>query len=725
MSTSNLEIWGGLECTINRVGDNFIDQLAYGDIYNNPRIDEIAALGIRKLRFPILWERHQPERDAPIDWSWTETQLARLTEKGVDPIAGLVHHGSGPAFTDLLDPQFPEMLADYARKVAEKFPSITYYTPVNEPLTTARFSGLYGLWYPHGRSDRSFLEALLNQLEGVVRAMRAIREINPAAKLVQTEDLGKTYCTPGLAYQAKFENERRWLTFDILCGRLTEKHKLWKYFIRKGITAERLQFFIDNPCVPDLFGFNHYVTSERFLDQDYRAYPRHLWGGNRKHRYVDTEAARSDIGEPHGLKILLGEAWERFGKPMAITEIHLHCHREEQIRWFKYVYDAAREVAAGGIDLKAVTAWALFGATGWDKLLTQPGGAYEPGVFDLRGGGTRETALTSYIRSLTRSDLFRKAHITDQVGWWRRPVRFVHRAAPGPEPAIGSPREKLLLIIGRRGTLGQAFARMCAHRAIPYRLLSRQDCDIADLSSVEAIIERHRPWAIINAAGYVRVDDAEEDADRCFRENTTGPVNLASACQRAGVQLVTFSSDLVFDGLKGEPYVEADAVNPLNVYGQSKARSEAGVLQENPSALVIRTSAFFGPWDQYNFMHWVDRNLEIGVPSTVASDILVSPTYVPDLVHATLDLLIDEEKGIWHLANQGAVTWEDLARIAARRRRAKKGLVQAIPSTDFHYPAPRPLYSVLGSERGALLPSLDNALERYFAEKQQVAVLQD
>ncbi|MDB5252723.1 MAG: dTDP-4-dehydrorhamnose reductase [Flaviaesturariibacter sp.] len=725
MRTSNLEIWGGLECTINRVGDQFIDQLEWGNVYENPRVDEIAALGIRKLRFPILWERHQPSPGGPINWDWTQAQVAGFADKGIEIIAGLVHHGSGPAYTNLLDPDFPKLLAAYARQVAEKFPSINYYTPVNEPLTTARFSGLYGLWYPHARNDRSFLEALLNQLEGVVLSMSAICEVNPAAKLVQTEDLGKTYSTPGLAYQATFENERRWLTFDILCGRLTPKHKLWKYFIRKGISAERLQFFIDHPCVPDLFGFNHYVTSERFLDQDYRAYPRHLWGGNRKHRYVDTEAARSDVREPHGISVLLQEAWQRYQQPIAITEVHLHCHREEQIRWFKYVYDAACASADNGVGITAVTAWALLGSTGWNNLLTKPGGVYEPGVFDLRGGRLRPTALTSYIKSMTTSEPFRLSHMTDHQGWWKRPVRFVHKPAPDLQPVASASPERLLLIIGRNGTLGRAFARVCAHRAIPYRLLGRQDCDIADIASVEAAIDQFRPWAIINAAGYVRVDDAEQDAERCFRENTTGPANLGIACQRKGVQLVSFSSDLVFDGVKGTPYVESDTVNPLNIYGRSKANSEAELARVNPAALVIRTSAFFGPWDDYNFLHWVDQNLRLGVPSPAASDLIVSPTYVPDLVHATLDLLIDEERGIWHLANEGAISWADLAKLAARKRKAPRSLVQQLPASAFNYPAMRPRYSVLGSERATLLPSLDNAIERYFAEKQQVAVLQD
>ena len=226
----NPEIWGGIESTINRIENDFNDQLEYSKHYYRPNdIDAITDLGIKKIRYPILWERHQPSKNETINWDWVESQLLKFREKNIDVIAGLVHHGSGPAYTNLLDSQFPFLLAEYARKVAEKFPWIKYYTPVNEPLTTARFSGLYGLWYPHKKDDKSFVQMLLNELKGIVLSMKAIKEINPDAQLIQTEDLGKTYSTPRLKYQADFENERRWLTYDLLCGRVNKDHPLAYY----------------------------------------------------------------------------------------------------------------------------------------------------------------------------------------------------------------------------------------------------------------------------------------------------------------------------------------------------------------------------------------------------------------------------------------------------------------------------------------------------------------
>lgn len=713
---NELELWGGIECTINRVNKDFFDQLEYAGHYGRPNdIAILAETGIQRLRYPVLWEAHQPQKNSVIDWTSTSERLSALKHKNVDIIAGLVHHGSGPAFTDLLDPQFPYLLAAYAQKVAAQFPWITYYTPVNEPLTTARFSGLYGFWYPHKKNDKPFLKMLLNEIKGTVLSMQAIRKINPSAQLVQTEDLGKTYSTKTLKYQADFENHRRWLTYDLLCGMVTPKHKLWKYFLKKGITKEELNFFIENRCVPDVFGFNHYLTSERFLDGRLNRYPKHTHGGNGKHLYADVEAARIEMKEEWGVKILLKEAWERYKKPIAVTEVHLHCHREDQLRWFKHVWTACKELKTEGVDVKAATAWAMLGSYGWNKLLTEPSGDYEPGVFDVRAGTPRPTALASFIKQETQ--VSRLQLLSIDKGWWQRPARFFHKPillqnTVNYIPECSSP----VLIIGKNGTLGRAFAKCCGERAIAYRLLSREDCNICTDESIQAAIDKHKPWAIINTAGYVRVDDAEREFDKCFYDNTRGAENLAIAATQHGLKYISFSSDLVFDGSKNAPYVEDDATSPLNIYGRTKAQAEEAILKVNPDALVIRTSAFFGPWDEYNFAHYVRRNLLNEENISVAKDVTISPTYIPDLVHASLDLLVDDEKGIWHLVNHGELTWADLANEIADRFNLNRKYINPVLNEELNLPAKRPLYSVLTSNRGIMLPKLEDALKRYTEE---------
>lgn len=272
-----------------------------------------------------------------------------------------------------------------------------------------------------------------------------------------------------------------------------------------------------------------------------------------------------------------------------------------------------------------------------------------------------------------------------------------------------------ILITGATGTLGSAFARMCERRHLAYRIVSRAEMDVTDHASIKAAIARHRPWAIINAAGYVKVDQAEVDVNRCRRENTLCPTLLALACIRDKVRFVTFSSDLVFDGKTDRPYIESDLVAPLGVYGRSKVDAERCVLDTDPDALVIRTSAFFGPWDRHNFISKALDALDNGHLFAAASDVTISPTYVPDLVHACLDLLIDKEKGIWHLTNETPVTWSELALMAARTAGVDVSNFEERPAAKLASGTLRPSYSALQSERGRLLPPLSSALERYVA----------
>lgn len=734
-----VELWGGIECTVNRVRDEYLDQMERnGHAHRMEDLELFAGLGVRALRYPVLWERTAPDGVESADWSWPDARLPRLQELGVRPIVGLVHHGSGPRYTSLADPQFPEKLAEYAGAVARRYPWIEAYTPVNEILTTARFSGLYGHWYPHGQDEQQFARVILNECRGTILAMRAIREVNPDAKLVQTDDLGKTFSTPELVYQAEFDNARRWLGWDLLCGRVDREHALWSFLQYSGVTEAELEWFLENPCPPDTLGVNYYITSERFLDHRLERYPEWTHGGNGRDSYADVETVRVSAQGIAGAEALVREAWERYRIPVAVTEAHLGCTREEQLRWLLEIWRGANRLRREGADVRAVTAWSLLGAFDWNSLLTENRGHYEPGVFDIRGGWPRPTALAKLMQELAAGR--EPSHPSlGQPGWWRRPERLqyppveIHGIHAAPrEPGAGNPLRiglpavprsaatgrdgrpvRPLLITGATGTLGRAFARLCEVRGLPFRLLRRADLDIAVPYSVEDALDEIQPWAVINTAGYVRVDDAEVEAERCMRENAKGPALLAAACARRGLPLVTFSSDLVFDGAKGEPYVESDAVAPVNVYGASKVRAERAVLDAHPGALVVRTSAFFGPWDEHNFVTIALRELAAGRTFTAADDTVISPTYVPDLVHGTLDLLIDGESGVWHLANQGAVTWLELAQQAASLAGIEPAGLVGQSTASLGLAAPRPSYGVLGSERGLMLPPLKDALTRY------------
>ncbi|HEV7383636.1 MAG TPA: family 1 glycosylhydrolase [Phenylobacterium sp.] len=710
---------------MNRLGDLFHDQTRRTG--HHDRIDDLdrfAELGLKALRYPVLWERADPEGGGEFDWRWTDERLDRIRALGMRPIAGLLHHGSGPRSTDLLDEGFPEQFAAYARAAAERYPWIAEWTPINEPLTTARFSALYGHWYPHVADEPRFWQALLNQIDATRLAMRQIRAVRPDARLIQTEDLGRTYSTRAVAHQADFDNARRWMTWDLLEGRVSPGHPLWPRLEGFGF-GDRLRAIADGPCPPDLLGVNHYLTSDRFLDHRTDDYPAEHVGGNDFMAFADVEAVRAVLPAPDGLEGVLDEAWARYGRPLAVTESHNGCTREEQVRWIREAWEAAERLRARGVDVRAVTAWALLGTYDWNSLLTHQLGHYEVGAFDVRSDPPRPTALAAELKRLASGGDPHPGTLGS--GWWRRDIRLrfrpvfrtVETPQPRPEWRSAQPSRQPLLIVGATGTLGKALARACEWRGIDYRLTGRAELSLDDESSIAGVLQAAGPWAVINAAGWVRVDEAEADPEGCMTANAEGAVRLARACRDRNLPMVGFSSDLVFDGRRDRAYVEGDAPSPLNVYGMSKALAEREIQALGGRALMVRTAAFFSPYDPYNFAADVVRTLAAGQAFQAADDLVVSPTYVPDLVGAVLDLLVDGETGLRHLANDAAVSWAEFARLVAGELDLDPGLVQSVPAASCGWRATRPAYAALATERGRIMPPLEDAIARFAAVVRQ------
>ena len=715
---SALEIWGGVECTVNRVGDTYRDQVR--DTGHHDRDDDLtrlAELGVTAVRYPVLWERVCHRGVDEFDWRWSDRRLGLLRELGIRPIVGLIHHGSGPPHTSLVSDDFATGAARFAAAVVRRYPWVEEWTPVNEPLTTARFSALYGLWYPHLRDERMFWLALLNQVEAVRLAMAAIRREIPSAGLIQTEDLGRTYATAPLADQAAFDNSRRWMTWDLLFGRVVPGHALWDRLAGFGL-ADRLRVIADDPCPPTTLGINHYLTSDRFLDHRVGRYPPGRAGSNGREIYADVEAVRALDPPPAGFAGAMHEAWVRYRTPIALTEVHNGCSREEQVRWLRDAWTSAQEAKAKGVDVRALTSWALFGSCGWDTLLTGDGG-YEPGAFDVRGEPPRPTAIAHVLGALPRTS--EVAPGSAGPGWWRREARYAHPrvARPAKRDALLrsslDPRGRPLLIVGGTGTLGRAMARACEQRGIAYRTTSRSELDLLDPLSMELALERHAPWAVVNCGGWVRVDEAEDEPNACLAVNGNGAAALARACAARDIASMTFSTDLVFDGRKRTAYVESDQPDPRNVYGRSKARMERAVLALPGRHLIVRTAAFFSPHDRANFAVHVADRLSTGQACEAAEDYFVTPTYVPDLCEGALDLVLDGEAGIWHLSNEEELSWHAFGVRIAEALALDPRLMEPVGGKHMAWKAPRPRRSALVSARGKLLPSLQSAIDRFSA----------
>lgn len=722
-NNSSVEIWGGVECTVARINGTVHDQLKMNG--HEDRLDDyelFAKIGIRTVRYPLLWEKHASQGE--LFFKLHDERLARLQKIGVTAIAGLLHHGSGPFETDLLQPNFPELLAEYAYQIAKRYPWIEYYTPVNEPLTTARFSGLYGVWYPHTVDDLSFAKIFFNELKGIILSMARIREINPDAKLVQTEDIAKIHGTGRLKYQADLENHRAWLTYDILTGKFNEEHPFWEYFLNVGVQHDELEFLRDNPCPPSICGFNYYVTSERHLDHRIENYPNLPANGNDYDDYVDVECVRVASTQMVGVESLLREAWTRYNLPIALTEVQLACTREEQLRWFYEAYLVAQKIKNDGIDIRGITAWALLGSYDWNTLLQVKGDYYESGVFDVRSGKPRPTALARLIKVLSDGEIPQNT-LLKIPGWWKREVRIKYLAPSNFRSLVEREYKSYidvqpLLIIGS-GSLAKAFEKICELRGLPCIVVNKSSFELQNEDLILSMIQKYNPWAIVNTIGATHIDEAENSSFQmspydCLRENAMLPKMLSQVSLYKNIQMLTFSSDQVFNGKKRNPYIEADYTDPLNIFGMSKKIAEESILSINPEVLIVRSSLLMNPWSDQDFLYEVLFSKDSKKEQYAFSDIIISPSYLPDLINTALDLLIDKEKGIWHLSGSEAVSYFNFAKLAIGMAGLSDKSIKSIPSIRLKNRYIRPSYSVLRSSSGIALPALESSISQYLKE---------
>ena len=255
-----------------------------------------------------------------------------------------------------------------------------------------------------------------------------------------------------------------------------------------------------------------------------------------------------------------------------------------------------------------------------------------------------------------------------------------------------------ILLTGRDGQVGWELERLLPPLGEVISL-SRRQLDLAQTDAIRRVVRDARPQLLINAAAYTAVDKAEREADMAMRVNGTAPAVLAEEARRLGAMLVHYSTDYVFDGRKREPYVEDDAPNPLNVYGESKLAGERAIAQSGCRHLILRTSWVYGPRGK-NFFLTIAAKARAGAPLRVVVDQRGVPTTSRFLAEKTLALLAKDAAGLLHLVPAGETTWFDFAREIVRLTDAKSD-VQPISSAEFAAAARRPASSVLDNRKAA------------------------
>jgi dTDP-4-dehydrorhamnose reductase len=283
------------------------------------------------------------------------------------------------------------------------------------------------------------------------------------------------------------------------------------------------------------------------------------------------------------------------------------------------------------------------------------------------------------------------------------------------------------LITGKNGQVGMELSRLY-HPLGDVVVTGREECDLSSEQSIRDTVRQVKPAVIINAGAYTAVDLAEKERDLCFAINAAAPRVLAEEAARLDALLIHYSTDYVFDGEKSEPYLESDPINPVSVYGASKAAGEAAIAEVAGQYLVLRTSWVYAAQGK-NFLRTM---LRLGAERSelrVVDDQFGAPTSAAAIAIATARLAeqyveIPEAAGIYHMTAAGSTSWCGFARaIFAAGVLPTQPRVQPIPSSDYPTPARRPANSVLANDKfahtfGFRLPSWQQQLDQVLAATQ-------
>jgi dTDP-4-dehydrorhamnose reductase len=274
------------------------------------------------------------------------------------------------------------------------------------------------------------------------------------------------------------------------------------------------------------------------------------------------------------------------------------------------------------------------------------------------------------------------------------------------------------LVFGASGQLGGDVSVAVRRQGDAVSAPSHAVCDITDPEAVERAISASRPGAVVNCAGWTRVDAAEDHEAEAHLVNATAAGIVADACAAAGVRLCHISSDYIFDGAATEPIDESTPPRPRSAYGRTKLDGELAVRERCPDHLIVRSSWLFGRSGP-NFVLTVLRLAAEQPEVRVVADQRGAPTWTAHLAPAVLRLIEIAPPGTYHLTNSGVTTWHGLA-VAAIRARGLDTVVVPITTAEYPTPAARPAYSVLDNRKWRELgepplPSWQSGLTSYLA----------
>lgn len=314
--------------------------------------DLLAECGVRAVRWAIPWYRVQP-RPNEWDWRWVDEALDYLVNvKGIVPIIDLMHYGT-PLWMEnsFINSGYPGRVATYAGAVAERYKSLVrYYTPLNEPMVNAEWSGHRGRWPPYLEGNDGYVKVAMAVAKGIVLTVQALKAAQPDMVTIQVEALWKFKSSnPDIAAQVRQQNERQYLSWDLTTGRVDEAHLLYGFLQAHGQSEQELSWFRENAVSFDILGANFYPWS----------YGRVSLRKEGFYNRMTPDVSGLAIGE------VLADAWERYRIPLMVTETSARRGVDGRALWMDETIAAVRRLRQQGVPVVGYTWYPFFTMFSW------------------------------------------------------------------------------------------------------------------------------------------------------------------------------------------------------------------------------------------------------------------------------------------------------------------------------------------------------------------------
>ncbi|EYD78244.1 dTDP-4-dehydrorhamnose reductase [Rubellimicrobium mesophilum DSM 19309] len=342
----------------------------------------LVADGIDTFRACIPW--HKIERVRGVyDWAWTDRYLGYVRRLGLRPIADPLHHTSFPQWLEhgFANPEFPQAYRDFVRAFARRYPWVTDYTVINEPLATAVLAGFMGEWYPHWRDRAGIVPIILGKARAICLVTPMLERMVPNLRIVHVDTCERHQALdPQSQYHTDFGNDLRFVVLDLILGRVDERHPLWGTLVEHGLSVEEAAWFRDNPARIDVLGLDYYAHSEL---------------GWNVH-------GQSDEFRPVGFRQVALDYVERYPFPVMLTETNVRGRIEDRMSWLKYMVQECEalvpELERRGLPFEGFCWYPYLDSTDWCSLCRQPDRAIDPqGIYYLDGTFNRRGSELSLL----------------------------------------------------------------------------------------------------------------------------------------------------------------------------------------------------------------------------------------------------------------------------------------------------------------------------------------